>query len=74
MKSQGIVHLKTDSDSLFDYSIEQLVKAPWQLLIQTWDLYQSEWNQDHFGIKTRFEDIFYRKGFSIKYLRAVNNK
>ncbi|CAM4129409.1 tRNA (guanosine(46)-N7)-methyltransferase TrmB [Cytophagaceae bacterium 50C-KIRBA] len=74
LKSQGIVHLKTDSDSLFEYSLEQLVKEPWQLLIQTWDLYQSEWNQDHYGIKTRFEELFFQKGFSIKYLRAINNK
>lgn len=74
LKSQGIVHLKTDSDSLFEYSLEQLVKEPWQLLIQTWDLYQSEWNQEHYGIKTRFEEMFFQKGFSIKYLRAINNK
>ncbi|MCZ2474391.1 tRNA (guanosine(46)-N7)-methyltransferase TrmB [Aquirufa ecclesiirivi] len=74
LKSQGIVHLKTDSDSLFEYSLEQLAKEPWQLLIQTWNLYQSEWNQDHYGIKTRFEELFYQKGFSIKYLRAINNK
>ncbi|RXK52425.1 tRNA (guanosine(46)-N7)-methyltransferase TrmB [Aquirufa rosea] len=74
LKSQGILHLKTDSTSFFTYSLEQLEQEPWKILVQTWDLYQSAWNEEHYGIKTRFEDMFYQKGFSIKYLRAINNK
>ncbi|MFM6949190.1 MAG: tRNA (guanosine(46)-N7)-methyltransferase TrmB [Aquirufa sp.] len=74
LKPEGLLHLKTDSDSLFDYSIETIEKPQWEKLVLTKDLYQSTWNNDHFGIKTRFEEIFYNKGFSIKYLRAVNKK
>lgn len=74
LKPKGLVHLKTDSDSLFEYSLESLPSNGFQLIEQTFDLYQSDLNKDHFGIKTRFEEMFYNKGFSIKYLRAVNVK
>jgi tRNA (guanine-N7-)-methyltransferase len=74
LKPNGLLHLKTDSESLFDYSLETIPAQNYQLIEQTKDLYQSDLNKDHFGIKTRFEELFFNKGFSIKYLRAVNNK
>jgi tRNA (guanine-N7-)-methyltransferase len=74
LKAEGLIHLKTDSDSLFDYSLESIIDPHWEKIIITQNLYQSEWHQDHFGIKTRFEEIFHKKGFSIKYLRARNKK
>ncbi|TAG64536.1 MAG: tRNA (guanosine(46)-N7)-methyltransferase TrmB, partial [Runella slithyformis] len=39
-------------------------------LVHTYDLYQSALNKDHFGIKTRFEQIFTEKGFPVHYLRC----
>jgi tRNA (guanine-N7-)-methyltransferase len=65
----GIVHLKTDSDSLFDYTLEVLESLPVRDLRSTRDLYQSDMNGLHHGIKTRYEAMFYEKGFSIKYLQ-----
>jgi len=65
----GIVHLKTDSDSLFDYTLEVLENFPVLDLRSTRDLYQSDMNDLHHGIKTRYEAMFYEKGFSIKYLQ-----
>jgi len=73
LKPNGLLHLKTDSDSLFDYSLETIPAQPFHLIEQTKDLYASDLNKDHFGIKTRFEEMFFNKGFSIKYLRAVNS-
>jgi tRNA (guanine-N7-)-methyltransferase len=66
---EGIVHLKTDSDSLFDYTLEVLESLPIRDLRFTRDLYQSDMNDLHHGIKTRYEAMFYEKGFSIKYLQ-----
>ncbi len=74
LKPNGLVHLKTDSESLFTYSLETIPENGFELIEQTKDLYNSSLNQEHFGIKTRFEELFYNKGFSIKYLRAVNTK
>ncbi|PQA58212.1 tRNA (guanosine(46)-N7)-methyltransferase TrmB [Siphonobacter curvatus] len=68
LKEGGIFHLKTDSDSLFDYTLETLQAFGCENLIYTRDLYQSELNMRHFGIKTRYETLFYEQGYSIKYL------
>ncbi len=70
LSKDGIFHLKTDSTSLFDYTLEVLEQRDDILdLIYTKDLYQSPYNNDHHGIKTKYEQIFYDKGESIKYLR-----
>lgn len=69
LATDGLVHLKTDSDSLFDYTLEVLESQPVRDLRVTRDLYQSEMNDLHHGIKTRYEAMFYEKGFSIKYLQ-----
>jgi tRNA (guanine-N7-)-methyltransferase len=74
LKSNGKLHLKTDSESLFDYSLETIPNQKFKIIESTIDLYNSELNNDHFGIKTRFEEMFFNKGFSIKYLRAINSK
>ena len=74
LKPGGILHLKTDASAFFDFSKEMLTMQDWPILVSTPDLYKSEWNEDHFGIKTRFETIFHKKGFSIHYLRAENKK
>ncbi|GAB3902205.1 hypothetical protein GCM10028803_28340 [Larkinella knui] len=67
---QGILHLKTDHDDFFDFSIESLSRNGFSDVVVTRDLYASEMNNLHLGIKTKYEDIFTRKGFSIKYLKC----
>lgn len=66
----GLLHLKTDHDDFFDFSIESLSGNGFDDLVSTRDLYASEMNNLHLGIKTKYEDIFTRKGFSIKYLKC----
>lgn len=68
LKPKGLIHLKTDSEDFFDYSVESLKSFGVENLTSTKDLYNSDLNVRHFGIKTRFEQIFTDKGFSIKYL------
>ncbi len=74
LKPGGIIHLKTDSLPFFEFSEGSLVENGWDVIVKTTDLYTSEWMDDHFGIKTRFEEMFYEKGFNINYLRAINLK
>ena len=68
LKSDGLLHLKTDSTLLFDYTLEVLPEFGVEELIYTKDLYTSELNVRHHGIKTRFEQIFTEKGYNINYL------
>ena len=74
LKPGGILHLKTDSLPFFEFSEGSLAENGWEIIVKTNDLYTSEWMDDHFGIKTRFEEMFYEKGFNINYLRAINVK
>jgi tRNA (guanine-N7-)-methyltransferase len=74
LKPDGIIHLKTDSEPFFDYSMEQFRAYGLPVLAETKKLYESEWYDDHFGIKTRFEKIWYDKGYSINYARIQNKK
>lgn len=74
LKPGGILHLKTDSLPFFEFSEGSLTENGWDITVKTNDLYTSEWMDDHYGIKTRFEEMFYEKGFNINYLRAINTK
>lgn len=70
MRPEGWLHLKTDNQELFDFTIQELESFGICHLVHTYDLYQSALNKDHFGIKTRFEQIFTEKGFPVHYLRC----
>jgi tRNA (guanine-N7-)-methyltransferase len=68
LNEDGLLHLKTDNEAFFDYSIESLNKFGVCNFIYTKDLYKSDLNVIHHGIKTRFEEKFTAKGFNINYL------
>lgn len=70
IRKGGWIHLKTDNDGLFQYSLELLSNQPFVKELQfTHNLYSSEYSADHHGITTRFEREFSSQGFTIKYLK-----
>ncbi len=70
LKAGGIVHFKTDNTDLFNYSLELVQsREDIEVIGFTSDFYQSEWKDDHFGIKTKYEQMFSEKGEKIKYLK-----
>jgi len=69
LKEDGFLHLKTDNKELMEFTINSVLEFGGEILVQTNDLYQSEWRHQHYGIKTYFENKFTAKGFSIHYLR-----
>lgn len=69
LKPGGWVHLKTDNEALFQYTLEVLATEPIKDLIHTSDLYQSEWLAAHHDIQTDYEKQFLAQGTTIKYLR-----
>ena len=70
MKPDGWLHLKTDNRELFDFTLVELESIGIRDLVHTYDLYQSDLNNEHFGIQTNFERIFTQKGFPVHYLRV----
>lgn len=67
----GTLHLKTDSSILFNYSLHTIQETPsFHDLQYTTNLYNSSLNEIHIGIKTRYEQLFFNKGFTINYLQC----
>ncbi|MEQ9426611.1 MAG: tRNA (guanosine(46)-N7)-methyltransferase TrmB [Cyclobacteriaceae bacterium] len=70
LKPDGLLHLKTDSTGLFEYTLELVQKeVAVKDLISTSDLYSTDLLKEHHGIQTRYEQMFSEKGEKIKYLR-----
>lgn len=70
LKNDGWVYLKTDSDKLFEYTLELLKEQnDVRDLAHTFDLYDSEYVDEHHGIQTTFEQKYLAQGIKIKYLK-----
>ncbi len=69
-KPNAWFRFKTDNTPLFEFTLEVLNQEfPVIDLEYTFDLYQSDMVDDHFGIKTKYEGIWTEKGEQIKYLK-----
>lgn len=61
LASDGLVEFKTDNTLLFDFSLEQVKEAGWNLLSYTYDLHHNrEMNEGN--IMTEYEEKFSAKG------------
>ncbi|MEM6831441.1 MAG: tRNA (guanosine(46)-N7)-methyltransferase TrmB, partial [Bacteroidota bacterium] len=69
LKPEGWFKFKTDNTFLFEYTLHALDGLPTKDQIQTYDLYQSDYSEDHFGLKTKYEKIWTEKGEKVKYLK-----
>lgn len=75
LKPGGLVHIKTDSDILFEYTEEQIAEQNYEKLELTWDLYGElpehldQTTKDIFHIKTYYETLFTGRGATIKYAK-----
>jgi tRNA (guanine-N7-)-methyltransferase len=75
LKKDGLIHMKTDSDILFEYTQEQITEHQYQCLYTTRDLYQDisentdEESLNIFNIKTHYEKLFSSICSVIKYCK-----
>ncbi|MDI1353667.1 MAG: tRNA (guanosine(46)-N7)-methyltransferase TrmB [bacterium] len=71
LKPDGIIHLKTDSTSLYEYTLEVLHEHKLPILWHTSDLYHEcpPHRQELINIKTYYEKLFTEKGENIKYIQ-----
>ncbi|NJO00519.1 MAG: tRNA (guanosine(46)-N7)-methyltransferase TrmB [Bacteroidia bacterium] len=66
----GLVHLKTDNDGFFEYTLSILEKMPIRTLRFTRDIYASYHLKNlHHGIQTTYEAKFVAQGYKIKYMQ-----
>ncbi|MEN9699307.1 MAG: hypothetical protein RLZZ301_505 [Bacteroidota bacterium] len=75
LKPGGIIHMKTDSDVLFDYTLEQIEEHGHEMLECYPDLYANmpedldAETRAIFHIKTYYETLFSQRGHVIKYCK-----
>lgn len=69
LKKDGIVEFKTDNDLLFQFSLEQIPEAGWELIEQTWDLHNDERLMQG-NVMTEYESKFSQMGNPIHKLIA----
>lgn len=68
----GIIHLKTDNDELYAYTLEVIKENGHILHYATDDLYSNALDEevkDVIPVKTHYEKIWLEQGLKIKYLR-----
>ncbi len=69
LKNKGAVHLKTDSDSLYLYTIQKVTEPGFKLKKNTPDLYNSEFADEVLSIKTYYEKKYLAANKNINYLK-----
>lgn len=68
LKHDGLVVFKTDNRMLFDFSLEQVSAANWELVDYTFDLHHSAYIEGN--VMTEYEERFTAKGNPICRLTA----
>ncbi|WP_347839127.1 tRNA (guanosine(46)-N7)-methyltransferase TrmB [uncultured Draconibacterium sp.] len=71
LKPGGIVHLKTDSQFQFKYTLEMVKVNGFEILAQTDNLYEWEGLTDVLRIRTYYEKQWLDRGITSKYLAFI---
>ncbi|MDB5226053.1 MAG: tRNA ((46)-N7)-methyltransferase TrmB [Bacteroidota bacterium] len=68
IKKGGLIHLKTDSDILYNYTKQVLADFPSVIFKDYDDVYGMDKNEELFGIQTYYEKMHLNESRTIKYL------
>lgn len=69
MEPDGVVHLKTDSTLLYEYTLESIAENGCTLLEEHYNLYGSNPTNALLHVKTRYEKLNLSKAETIKYIK-----
>ncbi len=70
LRKDGVIHLKTDSDSLYLYTLQKITEDPgFEALINTGNLYESSFADEILSIKTYYEKKYLAGKKNINYLK-----
>ena len=72
LKPGGRIHVKTDNDGLFDFTVESLANEGWEVDFLTRDLHSPEVSEEirSSNVMTEYEKKFTEQGIPIKFLTA----
>jgi tRNA (guanine-N7-)-methyltransferase len=69
LKANAIIHLKTDSDLLYDYTLSVIDEHNLTLIANTSNLYKSDLLDEILSIKTYYEGKYLSVGKNINYVK-----
>jgi tRNA (guanine-N7-)-methyltransferase len=69
LKPNGLIHLKTDSDSFYEYTLEVIENLHYELLEKDADIYANTQINSDLNIQTYYETLWRKEGKTIKYIR-----
>lgn len=69
LKEEGVMHLKTDNDGLYQYTLDKLTERQEIIVSQTNDLYHSAILDEVLSIKTYYEKKYLLVGKNINYVK-----
>lgn len=69
LKEDGVVNLKTDSDLMYEFTVETAKEANYPIYYNYDNLYDNDDDLEVKKIRTYYEQIWLDKGLTIKYIR-----
>lgn len=69
LKPDGLIHLKTDDDHLYEYTLDLIHQNNYTILQNIKDVYAADTVSDELNIKTYYEQKWLEKGKTIKYIQ-----
>jgi tRNA (guanine-N7-)-methyltransferase len=73
LSQEGVIHLKTDNDVFFEYTIEVIEEFNHKLIYLTHDLYKSDCKGAPAEIQTFYEKKYLGQGQNINYVKFKMN-
>jgi tRNA (guanine-N7-)-methyltransferase len=73
LKSNGIIHLKTDNAGLYHYTLDIIEEEKHRLIFASEDIYKMEQPHDATTIQTFYEAIYLKQEIPIKYIEFSLN-
>ncbi|MDO4872071.1 MAG: tRNA (guanosine(46)-N7)-methyltransferase TrmB [bacterium] len=70
LAEDGAFYFKTDAKELFDWSLEQLVHEGWRIERLSFDLHESDLNENY-KVMTTYEKRFTAEGLKINFVKAT---
>jgi len=69
LKPGGVINFKTDSEALFDYTLEMIEEYGHELIVSVKDLYNAQGFDEVKSIKTHYEKLFNDQGYDINFMQ-----
>ncbi len=69
LKKGGFIEFKTDNDALYDFTLEEIEALGYEIVEQTRDLHNSNYESRH--TTTEYEDKFRANGKNINYVKVI---